>query len=247
MSDHESTRISANLYLKVSAPMVLFRSTAMSMHTPVVVVILDICLVYSALIIHDSSQSKRPGSISNPDAITHPSPLADIHIMTWSVFYFTPSIPCTISLLIQGYSYVSTALLWHMLYSSVFVWLTPKCWELQNGPRGLMFGLSSYWNSTATSFLTPPSYVCLLLHKPISMLGGHLPGLLFFVCSTFKEAQRSSHKQDLSFKPLTSGEKCSTCGADRAGRLLILINLGNKRSFSHEEPRQVVGCQMRTH
>lgn len=172
------------------------------MHTPVAVVIHDICPVYSAQIIHDSSHPKKAGSISNPAEIPHPSPLADTPITTWSAFYLTPCIPCAISGFVQSYSYFSTAFLWHMLYSSVFVWLTPKGCELQNGPRGLMFGLKAQWNSRASSFLTPPHGVWLLLQKPISMMGGHLPGLSI-VCSTSREAQRSSGTQDLSAGPLT--------------------------------------------
>lgn len=165
--------------------------SAARMHTPVAVVVLDISPVYSAQIIHDSSQPRGAGSISIPAEIPHPSPLADTPIMIWSAFYLTSCIPSDISGFKQGYSYFSTALLWHMLYSSVFVWLTPKGCELQNGPRGLMFGLSTQWNSTANSFLTPPSGVWLQLHKPISMLGGGLPGLSI-VCSTSREYQRSN-------------------------------------------------------
>lgn len=171
------------------------------MHTPVVVVILDICLVYSAQITHDSFQPKRSGSISNPAEIPHPSPLADTPILSYSAFYLTSCIPCVISGLVLSYSYFLTALLWHMLYSSVFVWLTPSGRELQNGPRGLMFGLSSQWNSTASSFLTPPPSVWLLLYKPISKLGGRLPRLSI-LCSTSREAQWSSVTQDLGAVPL---------------------------------------------
>lgn len=171
------------------------------MHTPIAVVVLDNCPVYSIQIIRDSSQPKRAGSISNLAEIPHPSPLADTPILTRSSFYLTLCFTCANSGFVLNYSYFSAVLLWQILYSSVFVWLTPRDCELQNGPRGFMFGLSTQWNSTASSFLTPPPSVWLLLYKPIFMLGGCIPRLSI-LCSTSREAQKSSVTQDLGAGPL---------------------------------------------
>lgn len=93
-------------------------------------------------------------------------------------------------------------LLWHMFYSSFFVWHTPNGCEHQNGSCGLMFRLNAQWKSTANTFLTLPPAVWFLLNKPISVLGGCLSGLSI-VCSTSREAQRSNDTQDLSVEPLT--------------------------------------------
>lgn len=144
------------------------------MHAPVAVVVLDICPVYSAPIIRDSSQPKVAGRISNPAEIPQPSPLADTPIMTWSTFDLTPCIPCALlassrAILISQQLFSGTCYTVASLCGS-----RPKGCELQNGPRGLMFGLNAQWNSTANSFLTPPSGVWLSLHKLFSMLGGRL-------------------------------------------------------------------------
>lgn len=59
----------------------------MRMHTPVMVVVLDICPVYLAQIIHNSSQPKKAGRISNSAEIPHPSRLADTPILTCPALY----------------------------------------------------------------------------------------------------------------------------------------------------------------
>lgn len=164
------------------------------MHTLVVVVILDICPEYSAQIIHDSSQPKRSGSISNPAEIPHPSPLADTPILTWSAFYLTPCIPCAISGFVQGYSYFSTAFLWHIFYSSVFVWHRPKGCELQNRPRGLMFGLNTQWNSTANTFLTPPLLSGSFCTNPSPCWVDVFPGFLLFSQTPERPRGQMSHR-----------------------------------------------------